>query len=251
MADADRLSAPLPGKHPSGFIRPPALPSTTITASRNSVGRLDGTPTLPRRPAAEVRLPCMLYAAVTVLPAQGAREIDLVLAETRSAPGVVHVIPYAGAAGDQAGSEQREVAVVTRGYWLARHALARLVDKLGGTVALAAAGSQDPLACPSRITRGTAQFVEGHLRLWLSTSDVAGTRALAARLACIPEEHIDLRVVGDAQGAAPLDIVTAVLTLARELQPAPVQVIVAPVVTVPLTAAPMANASEPQQVLAA
>jgi hypothetical protein len=193
----------------------------------------------------------MLYAAVGVLPRQAAADVDLVLAETRKAPGVVHVITYAGASCDRTGIARPEVAVVARGYWLARHALARLMEKLGGPAALSAVSPAEPMACPSRVTRGTAHFLEGRLRLWLATSDMAGTRAIAARLAAVPEEYVDLRVVGEAEGAAPLDILTAALALARELQPAPVQVIVAPVVTVPLPAAPRVPELASAQVLAA
>jgi len=251
VAYADRLSAPLPGRLPSEFLRPPVLPSTTVTASRNSVGRLDGTPAVPRRAAAEVRLPCMVYAAVGVLPGRETADVDRALAETRKAPGVVHVITYAGVDCSHAGIARPEVAVVARGYWLARHALARLMEKFGGPSALSAASDADRLACPSRITRGTAHFVEGRLRLWVATSDMEATRALAARLAAIPEQYVDLRIVGEAEGAAPIDILTAALALARELQPAPVQVIVAPVVTVPLPAAPRAPEVTPVQALAA
>jgi hypothetical protein len=69
------------------------------------------------------------------------------------------------------------------------------------------------------------------------------TRALAARIAGITEAYVDLRVVGEAEGAAPVDIITAAIALARELQPSPVQVIVAPVVTVPLAVVPRTDAA--------
>jgi len=193
----------------------------------------------------------MLYAAIDVLPGSGAADVDFALAETRKAPGVVHVITYSGVDCGHAGIARAELAVVARGYWLARHALARLMEKFGGPAALSAVSAAERLACPSRITRGTAHFVEGRLRLWVATSDMEGTRALAARLASIPEEYVDLRVVGEAEGAAPADILTAALVLARKLQPAPVQVIVAPVVTVPLPAAPRVQEAKPEQALAA
>lgn len=235
MAYADRLSAPLPGRLPSEFIRPPVVPKTTVTASQHPVSRVDGGPASARRVPAEVRLPCMLYAAVCPMPSDAPADLALVLAETRRAPGVVHVISYPGLVDPQSGIARPELAVVARGYWLARQALARLTDRLGMTPELHAQGrSPGDYACASRVTRGTAHFVEGRLRLWLATSDLAASRALAARMAGIAEAYVDLRVVGEADGGAPADVISAALALARELQPTPVQVIMAPVVTVPL-----------------
>ncbi len=237
MADSDRINAPFPGRLPSEFIRPPVLPKTTVTAGRASAARLDGAPATPRRAPAEVRLPCMVYAAVGVLPHHSTPEVELAITESRRAPGVVHVIRYPGLVCEHTGHARSEVAVVARGYWLARQALARLMVQCGGVVALPASNPvQEDVACPSRVTRGTAHFLDGRLRLWLATSQMEQTRALAARMAGIPEEYVDLRVVGEAEGAAPLDVITAALALARELQPSPVQVIVAQVVTVPLPA---------------
>ena len=177
----------------------------------------------------------MLYAAVCQMPSDAPADLALVLAETRRAPGVVHVISYPGLLDPQSGAARPELAVVARGYWLARQALARLTDRLGMTPEVhTQVRSQGDYSCASRVTRGTAHFVEGRLRLWLATSDLAASRALAARLAGIAEAYVDLRVVGEAEGGAPADVITAALALARELQPNPVQVIMAPVVTVPL-----------------
>jgi hypothetical protein len=208
---------------------------------RNSVGRIYGAPPAPRRAPAEVRLPCMLYAAVGVLPRHAS--FDIAITETRKAPGVVHVIFYPGLLCEKTGNARPEVAVVARGYWLARQGLARLMEKCGVPVAMPASNPvKEKIACQSRVTRGTAHFVDGRLRLWLATSQMEKTRALAARLAGIREEYVDLRVVGEAEGGAPVDIITAALALARELQPLPVQVIVAPVVMVPLSVVPPTDA---------
>lgn len=237
MADSDRINAPLPGKLPSEFIRPPVLPKTMVTVGRGSQMRAESAAPGLRRAPSEVRLPCMLYAAVGVLPRHATLEVDIAITESRRSPGVIHVIPYPGLVCEQTGVARSEVAVVARGYWLARQALARLMVQCGGVVALPASNPvQEDVACPSRVTRGTAHFVDGRLRLWLATSQMEQTRALAARLAGIAEEYVDLRVVGEAEGAAPVDVITAALALARELQPSPVQVIVAQVVTVPLPA---------------
>jgi hypothetical protein len=185
----------------------------------------------------------MLYAAVSVRPRNAKVDVDHVITESRRAPGVVHVIPYPGLVCEKTGVARLEVAVVARGYWVARHALARLMEKCGAPVPLTAANPvQEDVACQSRVTRATAHFVEGRLRLWLATSEMEKTRALAARLAGIAEEYVDLRVVGEAEGGAPVDLITAALALARELQPAPVQVILAPEVTVPLLAVVRAEA---------
>jgi hypothetical protein len=185
----------------------------------------------------------MLYAAIGVLPRHAS--FDLAITETRKAPGVVHVISYPGLVCEKTGNARPEVAVVARGYWLARQGLARLMEKCGGPVAMPASNPvKENIACQSRVTRGTAHYVDGRLRLWLASSEMEKTRALAARLAGIPEEYVDLRVVGEAEDGAPVDIITAALALARELQPAPVQVIVAPAVTVPLAIVARTEAPE-------
>jgi hypothetical protein len=187
----------------------------------------------------------MVYAAVSVLPRHAKVDIDAAVAETRRAPGVVNVISYAGLVCEKTGLARPEVAVVARGYWLARQALARLMEKCGGPVALPAPNPvQEDVVNPSRVTRGTAHFVDGRLRLWLATSEMEKTRALAAQLAAIAEVHVDLRVTGEAEGGAPADILTAAIALARLLQPAPVQVIVTPVLTVPLAIVPRTEAPE-------
>jgi hypothetical protein len=200
----------------------------------------------------------MLYAAMGTLPRNSPVDIDLALAETRKAPGVVHVISRAELAAGVAGGARPDVAVVARGYWLARHALARLLERCGGPAALATVAESQGPSCPSRVTRATAHFVENRLRLWLATADMAATRALAARLAGIAEEYVDVRVIGEAEDAAPVDIISAALTLARELRPAPVQVVVVPMISVPMPAAsraaletPADAASGPREALAA
>jgi hypothetical protein len=179
----------------------------------------------------------MLYAAVGVLPRHPTLQAEVAITDSRRSPGVAHVIVYSGLVCETTGLARPEVAVVARGYWLARQGLARLMTQCGGVVSLPASNPvQEDVACQSRVTRATAHFIDGRLRLWLATSEVEQSRALAARLAGVAEEYVDLRVVGDAEGAAPVDVLTAVLALARELQPSPVQVIVAQPVSVPLPA---------------
>lgn len=199
----------------------------------------------------------MVYAAVGVLPPEVTPEIELAIVETRKSPGVVHVICYPGVASEASGSPRPEVAVVARGYWLARQALARLMERCGGPF-MTAPGSGTGLdhACMARVTRATAHFVDGRLRLWVATADMAQTRALVAKLSGVPEEYVDLRVTGEAEGTTSLDVLTAALALAKELQSAPVQVILAPVVAVPLPAVapraePAAAGEIPAQALAA
>lgn len=179
----------------------------------------------------------MVYAAVGILPSGVTPEIELAILETRKSPGVVRVISYPGLAFDAPASTRPEVAVVARGYWLARQLLARLLERCGGPGSAAMGSDAQDRACGSRVTRATAHFVDGHLRLWMATGEMEATRALAARLSGVPEEYVDLRVTGAAEGANCHDALTAALALARELQPAPVQVILTSTVAVPLPAA--------------
>lgn len=199
-----------------------------------------------RRSPADVRLPCMVYAAVGRLPSAVTPDIERSIVEARKSPGVVRVF-CPGPASEAPASARLEVAVVARGYWLARQLLARLLDRCGGPGTAATGGDTPDPACGSRVTRATAHFVDGRLRLWMATGEMEITRALAASLSGVPEEYVDLRVTGAAEGATCRDALTAALSLARELQPAPVQVILTGTAVVPLPVAgiPAALPAEP------
>lgn len=183
---------------------------------------------LTRRAPADVRLPCMVYAAVGALCADAGNDTELAIAQMRKTPGVLHVISYEGPRLDNAPACSSGIAVVTRGYWLSRQALARLMAHCGGSVGMFAWNSDAEAAqADARVTRATAQFFDGHLRLWLATTGTERSRTAAARIAGIDEERVDLRVVGQPQSDAGLNVLVAAIALARALQPVPVQVIVA------------------------
>jgi hypothetical protein len=180
--------------------------------------------TLARHTPTDVRLPCMVYAAIGALPRDAGPEAEQAIAAMRKAPGVLNVISY-GAAISFAEPLVHEtgIAVIARGYWLARQSLARLLAQC------AAPGAAAPLPGPGAegcVARGTAQFLDGRLRVWHATADAVRSRSIASRIAGIAEDSIDLRVVGDQESAAGLRVLVAAISLAHELQPAPVQVIV-------------------------
>ncbi len=174
----------------------------------------------------------MLFAAVGVLPRQALAAVDTAIADCRKAPGVVQVVSYSGAVCDRTGQPRPEIAVVARGYWLARQALDRLLAHCGAPAALAQCSPGLESGLP-RAVCANAQLVDGCLRLWVSTADFEHSRALAARLSGIAEQYVDLRVVGSATANASAEVLTAAIALAREMQPAPVQVILAATIGAP------------------
>ncbi|SPE25865.1 hypothetical protein SBBP1_330006 [Burkholderiales bacterium] len=170
----------------------------------------------------------MVYAAVGARSPDAGPDTELAIAQMRKTPGVLHVISYDGPRLDGAPACGNGIAVVTRGYWLSRQALARLMAYCGGTVGMFAWNSDvEATAADARVTRGTAQFGDGHLRLWLATTGAERSRAAAARIAGISQDLVDLRVVGMPQSDAGLNVLVSAIALARALQPVPVQVIVA------------------------
>ncbi len=173
----------------------------------------------------------MLYAAVGILPRQGLAGLDVAVADCRKAPGVVQIVSYPGLVCDQTLLARTEIAVVARGYWLARQALDRLMAQCGAPALLQR--SSGPDAGVARAVCGNAQLVDGCLRLWVSTADMERSRALAARLSGIAEEYVDLRVIGSTPADASPEVLTAAIALAREMQPVPVQVILAPAFGIP------------------
>ena len=183
---------------------------------------------IARRAPADVRLPCMLYAAVGAFAGDAGEDTQLAIAHIRKMHGVLQVIRYEGVASAAGLTSNAGIAVVTRGYWFSRQALARLMAQCGGTVGMFDWNSQaEASEADARVTRGTAQYVDGHLHLWLATVDPARSRSSAAYIANIAQDLVDLRVVGQPQSEAGRNVLVAAIALARALQPAPVQVIVA------------------------
>jgi hypothetical protein len=181
-----------------------------------------------RRVPTDVRLPCMVYAATVSLPESARASVDIAIAETRKLPGVLHVIAYADHLSLDSGGARLGMAVIARGYWLARQSLARLVARCGGGDAETAMEAvAHNAAFESQVERGTAQYIEGRLRLWLATADLAGSRSLAARIAAIHEDRVDIRSIGFTGSEPGPDVLVPAIALARELRRTPVQVIVA------------------------
>jgi len=115
-----------------------------------------------RRAPVDVRLPCMLYAAVGAFSGDAGEDTQLAIAQIRKLHGVLHVIRYDGASDPSGPAASAGIAVVTRGYWFSRQALARLMAQCGGTVGMFAWNSQaEANEADARVTRGTAQFVDG------------------------------------------------------------------------------------------
>jgi len=183
-----------------------------------------------RRSALDLRLPCMLYAAIGV-PACSGAALESVLAQMRGSPGVLKLIGFDDVAIDGSLACAGGVAVVARGYWLARQGLARLMDLCRDAAdPVAVSGAVLPAPAPEALTASsaacTAQMYRGQLRLWMSGADPAAMRAAAARLAEVPAADVDLRALGTHDGPHGLAVLHPAIVLARRLQPAPVQVIV-------------------------
>jgi len=175
----------------------------------------------------------MVYAAIGAAP-RGADVADLDLAGADRSAGVVNVIAYDGVTCDDGSRSAAGIAVVARGYWLARKTLARLLAQWAGTHGTRASGyiagstARSPGAHADSPAHCTAQLVDGHLRLWFATKDPARSRVAAARLAGIAEGLVDLCKVHVDSVEAGLELLAPAIALARALQPAPVQVIGAP-----------------------
>jgi len=183
---------------------------------------------IARRAVADVRLPCMLYAAVGALFADAGAETELAISHLRRVHGVLHVLSYPCSGGESNLDPSAGIAVVTRGYWFSRQTLARLMAQCGGAVGMFAWNAErEGEQADARVTRGTAQFVDGHLHLWLATLDAVRSRGQAARIAGLASDLVDVRVVGQPQSEAGTNVLVSAIALARALQPSPVQVIVA------------------------
>ncbi len=194
------------------------------------------TAAVTRRAPQDVRLPCMVYAAAGAMLDIGTEAVEQAMAETRKAPGVLNVLSYAGGELEGALACHGGVAVIARGYWLARQTLARLMDQCGATVQPTRIGGGQASvdsAAPylSGLTASSAactvQFYNGHLRIWISTSDPARVRVAAARIAGCEADAVDLRLLGAEDTPHGLAALVPAISLARQLQSAPVQLIVA------------------------
>ena len=188
---------------------------------------------LARRAPADLRLPCMVYAAVGAAP-RDMDVADLDLAEVGRSAGAVNVIAYDGVMCDDGTRGAPGIAVVARGYWLARKTLARLLAHWGGApcarvIDYIAGSTAQSLGAHAEVpAHCTAQLVDGHLRLWFATKDPERSRAAAARVAGIAEGLVDLCMVHTDSIEAGLELLVPAIALARALQPAPVQVIGSP-----------------------
>ena len=192
------------------------VPGLNDASSRNSSrAGPDTLAPVTRRSPPDVRLPCMLYAAVGAVPFQGGRIPQEDLARARRTPGVVQVLPLEAQGGFAAA-----VAVIARGRWLSRQVLEALLTQWSGVSASLsgprAANRAEPETC-------TAHLLDGRLRLWVPTSDPERVRERAARVSGIEFRRIDVSPVGI--GEAHDSMLAPAIRLARELQPAPVQVL--------------------------
>jgi hypothetical protein len=218
------------------FVAPfdgrPFITNGAIGRTRFLQGNLAGAAvsTLARRAPADLRLPCMVYAAIAAVP-RGTDATDLDLAGAGRSAGVVNVIAYDGVTCDDGSRSAAGIAVVARGYWLARKTLARLLAQWVGAPCtrasdyMAASLARSLGAHADAPAHCTTQLVDGHLRLWFATKEPARSRAAAAQLAGIAEALVDLCMVHVDSVEAGMELLAPAITLARALQPAPVQVI--------------------------
>jgi hypothetical protein len=139
------------------------------------------------------------------------------------------------------------VAVIARGQWLARQGLERLVAACSPEGMVGLAGSlpgeqvnfphaQVPAAAvPATVPAGgaaldcaTIQYRAGRLQLWVPGANSEGSRALAARIAGLPEENVDLHSLGSVRRDPAAQVLVAAVALAKALSPSPVQVMHVP-----------------------
>jgi hypothetical protein len=192
--------------------------------------------TITRRAPQDLRLPRMVYAAIGALEQSGSEAAEQAIQELRAAPGVVGVLCYPASNIEGVPACDGGVAVVARGYWLARQLLARLMDQCGARARalLPDSAAGDALAETGSLTKLTAssspctvQFYNGQLRIWMSSANPRAVCDAAARIAALPAESIDLRLTGACDSAHGLAALVPAIALARELHSTPVQVIVA------------------------
>lgn len=163
----------------------------------------------------------MLYAAVGAISNEPEDSHVQTGTDARGVPGVIQVIRLEREIGDGFAVGASTLAVVARGYWLARQSLARMMPS-GVHPGSAPTDSAAIVA-----THATAQFVEGRLRIWVANVDINPIRERAAHTSGLPEDHIDVRTVGHREGDCSAAVLAMAIWLARRLESAPVQAIVA------------------------
>ncbi len=213
----------------------------------------------------DVRLPGLLYAAVRFCPVLGGAVASVKGDAVRTQPGVVRVSTFPGGAGAAPGvavvardgwtalSAVKQIDVRWHEGEHAPLSSARLMadmhaqldhfvghtfhERGAGEAALAQAArtiradysapwlahaTMEPMNC-------TAQFTEdGRLRLWVPTQVASIARAVAARVAGIEVERVELHVTllgGGFGRRLETDYVAVAVQVARDVAPAPVQVL--------------------------
>jgi len=214
--------------------------------------------------AADVRLPGMLFASIRGCPVPGGSLERLDDAAARAMAGVIKVVRYEGSAGCAPGvgvvardSWQAQLGVAAckinwnegsrkafgSGQLLddmrkafdgadagfvfhERGAGARALDTAARVMHAdyaapwLAHATMEPMNC-------TAQFVDGRLKLWAPTQAPTFARETAARVSRLEKNQIDLQVTqlgGGFGRRLETDYLVPAIALAREVQPAPVQV---------------------------
>ncbi len=229
-------------------------------ARRDSVEKVNGRAQF----GMDVKLPGMLYAAVTMCPVLGGKLRSVDTTSASAMPGVTAVVPIpANPAGTPAG-----VAVVARSWWQAKKALAKLVLEWDGDehVNLSSADiaadfknkldaesgftyfQQGELAQPTQVANTlraeyaapflahaalepvncTAQFKDGKLLLWVPTQVPSIAVSAAAQAANIREEDVELHVTylgGGFGRRLETDMIRQAVTIACQTHGAPVQLV--------------------------
>ena len=190
-----------------------------------------------RRAPCDLRLPGMVYAAVGALD-HTSPALAPAMHAVRQTPGVLHGLSYLGAPVDDTLVCDEGVAVVARGYWLARQKLAQLMGDCGvlpqlslleseADQAMLRSGSARLAGLTAARSACTVQCYRNLVRIWACVEDRAGFRAAAARLANVPLSQVELCSTGSNKPMVDASVLVPAISLARQLQPAPVQVIVA------------------------
>jgi hypothetical protein len=237
MAYAENYTATLSQHYVAPSVNSGSAPSSSRASVLSALGfgktRALGEsqpvppPPVTRRAPAEVRLPCMVYAAVGGFAHEMGDEAAPAIVDARSAPGVLQVIRYEGATVDGLLACRSGVASIARGQWLARQALVRLMERLGPVHGAASRKCAEPAGGGAAGSACTAQMVDGRLRLWIAGGDVERIRATAGQLAGMLAEQVDLQFVRGSENDLGPGVLVPAIALARALQPLPVQVIVA------------------------
>jgi isoquinoline 1-oxidoreductase beta subunit len=200
--------------------------------------------------AVDVRLPGMLYASVASAPVHGGTLADVDVAPATSAAGVQRVVKLGDA-----------VAVVARDWWSANEALRRLTPRwtdaghaevssttLAARQADAVQAFPDAgadAAAPAKVLdaeyrvpylahaamepmSATVRVADGRCEVWTGVQDPLGARRLAAEVLGYEREQVTLHneLIGGGFGrrlANDGDFVEQAVRIAREVSPAPVQ----------------------------